>query len=587
MGNELEKLPEEEQVADDSQILLEANETDDGSEEFTRESEEGDDEDDEDEPIVIPKIKQAISWFWAKRRITLPGLVVVIAAAVMIIPQTRYGAAGLVLRRNFRVTVTDAQTAVAVSDADVTIHGRTVRTDANGVAYFHDLPISQTTVQIRKAYFEDASRSVTVGFRTAELPPEISVKATGRPVPINIINRLTGKGVPGISVSTANTSAITNDQGETTVVLPPENKTYEAVFSGEGYNDLSSTVHVSQRVVASNTFQITPAGDVYYLGKDRNLYRTSLDGTEQTIAQASFTDSLDNFQMQPTADGRFIAFTVNKNDNQNIVVLETETQDFKNVEIKPGQFTDLIGWVGNRLHYRLTRSQTDYWKASRTALKRYDAVDGKSFIIDQNRSHGGSENDATYEHYGRLHMLTGGLFFSKTWIKPAFAEVRATQSDGLYYIRADSNEVEMLQTEEKRSFGTKPTIESYKTSPTSVIIRYSHEDQTKHFRFEAGLLVSEAVDNEAFREKYPNYLLSPGGMNSLWRNQKNQLVVGTQNGQDGSVIEPQTGYIPFGWVTDNYILVLENSDLLVMPSNGLGTLGNRIRIAENIVSGSN
>ncbi|HEX5447612.1 MAG TPA: hypothetical protein VFW90_00160, partial [Candidatus Saccharimonadales bacterium] len=66
--------------------------------------------------------------------------------------------------------------------------------------------------------------------------------------------------------------------------------------------------------------------------------------------------------------------------------------------------------------------------------------------------------------------------------------------------------------------------------------------------------------------------LSPSGGQTFWSEQrdgKNTLFLGDGNAQNGKTIANLSDYSPYGWYTNNYLLVSKNSsELYVMAKSG-------------------
>lgn len=580
MKDDKSKRAPEELLDTDTTAIEEA--PDDTSNEISDGYDESYEDDEEDEPIVLPKIKQALAWFWHNRRKTLPASLLLAVIITASIPLSRYSVAGLVVRRDFKIAIIDHQTGVPVSDATVKLFDRTVQTDAAGVATFNSIKTGVTDMQISKNYYESDSKTITIGFTETNPPQQFALKANGRLVPINVINKITGKPIANVSIAANDSTAITDDQGEATIVLPSETLEAQALFTSEGYNQLEATIQVSQQVVAANTFQLVPSGNVYFLQNKTELYKAQLDGTSKERVMTELTSTASTVEIKASADWRYMVIhMVLKNGDQQLFVLDTETDEAVEIGGKDDSFYEITGWSGHQLHYKVTRAEKEVWGASRSALMRYSAESGQNLIVDQNASVGSNDASAAYENYSRNVIVAGGVLYAKSWIKAPYADVVANKEDGLYFLHGSSEAPVTLQTYEA-VIDQNPRFELIKTGPQAAIIRYHGPKKPELMAFKDGSLVNQETSNKAFSESYPVYYLSPGGLNALWRQSDGQLVVGTQTADDGNVIETDTRYTPYGWLSDDYILVTRAGQLYILPSNGVGTLGNRLKIAEKV-----
>src|SRR5690606_32404128 len=114
-----------------------------------------------------------------------------------------------------------------------------------------------------KKYYKDAGITYLTGFRPS--PTEVELEATGRQVPLLINNKITGETLAGATIEVSGTEAQTDQNGETTLVLPATQKSMEAIIKKTGYNDQKVRITVINPLIKDNTFGLTPVGKVYFL----------------------------------------------------------------------------------------------------------------------------------------------------------------------------------------------------------------------------------------------------------------------------------------------------------------------------------
>lgn len=84
---------------------------------------------------------------------------------------------------------------------------------------------------------------------------------------------------------------------------------------------------------------------------------------------------------------------------------------------------------------------------------------------------------------------------------------------------------------------------------------------------------TKAIDDTTFYASvYPTYLVSPSGKSTLWsesRDGKTVVFTGGSGGENGREILVSEDYKPYGWFSDDYILVSKNgSQLYIMAADG-------------------
>src|SRR6266702_2684554 len=127
-------------------------------------------------------------WCRRHKKSTAMIALVVIIVILAAIPLTRYAIAGTVLKQNMSVVVMDSQTHQPVSNASLTLAGKTVLTNGQGQASVR-VPVGNKTLTLSKKYYTSLSEHVLVPIRKP-YTLQLQLKATGRQVPITVTNKI-------------------------------------------------------------------------------------------------------------------------------------------------------------------------------------------------------------------------------------------------------------------------------------------------------------------------------------------------------------------------------------------------------------
>jgi hypothetical protein len=126
------------------------------------------------------------------------------------------------------------------------------------------------------------------------------------------------------------------------------------------------------------------------------------------------------------------------------------------------------------------------------------------------------------------------------------------------------------------------TLQERVENPNQIDLEFSDGAKDNFYAYSNGQ-VKDAPNQTAdnfYSSIYPTYLESPSGTQTFWseaRDGKNTLFIGDDNGQNGKQIATLSDYTPYGWYSDNYLLVSKNgSELYVMPKAG----GDAIKVTD-------
>jgi hypothetical protein len=406
-------------------------------------------------------------------------------------------------------------------------------------------------------------------------------------VPIKVINKITGKPIAGATLGVADTVVKTDERGEATAVLPPENDKIEGVIQSEGYNQQKVAVKISHLAIKENTFQIVPAGKLYYLSKRTgkiNVMKSDLDGGNASVVLAATgNESEDDTILLASRDWQYLALK-SRRDSPNAKLYLIDTATDKLTEIDGGDATiSLIGWSGHRMVYQIQRTNVKLWQAKRGALKSYDAEKKQLATLEETSGEGTAENDYADSEIQSVNILSDRLVYSIIWFAGYGSSSKLDgKKHAIISVKPDNTNRQTL-----KDFDVKTVsyINSVQSEVGEIYFRAFVSSASTFYTYANGKVEPDStMTDEKFNKPYPTFLISPTSESTLWyesRDGKNTLFVGDGAGKKGNEVASLSEYTPYGWFSDNYVLVSKNSsELYIMPSNGAGSTGQILKITD-------
>jgi hypothetical protein len=497
-------------------------------------------------------------------------IIVLLLLIVFGLPVTRYKLLGLVIKRDVSITVIDSKTSSPVSSAQVLVAGKAARTDANGRAKLK-VPIGKKKLSVTKKYFTDYSSSVFVGFKA---PPIQKVKlvATGRQVPVTIINTISGKPLANAEIKVLGTNAKTNSEGQAIVVLPTRATKDSATITLSGYNQATVNVTVTDKQDAANTFKLTPSGHVYFLSNlsgTIDVVKTNLDGSgRQTVVTGTGKED-SSTTLLATRDWRYVVLAAKRDTRQALYLIDTSNDKMTQFDSSNASYT-LVGWSGHNFIYDLVSNTVPESQSGHELLKSYDADNAQLNQLDQNQAEGSGDNYG-YQGFGNFYILDTTVAYTVRWY-----------TSGNFDLNSKTNSIRAAQPghQNKKDYQTFAAagngyIQSALYKPTAVHFEISNyrDNSVVYYNFENQAVTTVTLDQADITKSYPTYLVSPAGTQTFWtelRDGKNALLIGDASGGKSKQIGSFSEYTPYGWYSDNYVLVSKNgSELYIMPAGGL------------------
>jgi len=280
-------------------------------------------------------------------------------------------------------------------------------------------------VSISKQYYTTASQSILVGLRSSA-GLTLRLVATGRQVPVTVVNKLTGLPLANAEIKVLNTSAKTDTHGKMIIVLPTTAAQDNGSVALSGYNTSDVKVEVTSAVVAANTFALTPSGSIYFLSNEHgtiDVVKVNLDGSDrQTVLAGTGKEDASNTVLLASRDWQYLVLKAQRDSAQPALYL-IDTANDKTSEFDSGNANfNLIGWYGHGLIYDETKNNVATSQAGHELFKSYDAERGQLNQLDQNQVAGDANNYA-YQGFYNFYLLNNQVAYNTQWYAVGTADL--------------------------------------------------------------------------------------------------------------------------------------------------------------------
>ena len=476
------------------------------------------------------------NWYKTNHKISLPitGVVALIIIAG-IVPWTRYKVAGLVIKHNLTVQVSDSVAGTPVSGATVSAGGASALTNGSGKATIH-IKVGTQKVLIAKKYYTSTSASLFVPLLSQKTTPDVQLVATGRQVKITVTNLINKARVANIDIKVADIVAKTDSSGNALIVLPAGKTTYAATLSASGYNNVTQNITVNDKTIQQNDLTITPAGKVYFLSKlsgTVDVVKTNLDGTDrQTVLAGTGNESDSGTVLLASRDWKYLALLSirDTSGNAQLNLIDTTNNDqLTNIDKGDATFTP-AGWLGDDFVYQVDRNNVATGDSGAEAIKSFNATNQHLITIDQTINAGkpiDSNNFAT-TNFSSIYLLNDNeVVYAQNWSAQgsnqgaewlANKNVTLTSADPTTGAKTDIHDFPVPASQDRAYGYNYYYIYLTSAEAQTIAIQVSGDNNTNTYYEYANhkFQTSTDINDSNFYQPYPTYLLSPSGNQTFW-----------------------------------------------------------------------
>lgn len=539
----------------------------------------------DDQPEKLDKkhrIRRFFTSFWRHKKWTLPLTLLVVLAVLLAIPATRYPILGSFLSNTYSVEVVDSKNGTPVSGATIAIGDTSVLTDTNGHAKIK-APLGKHNMAISKKYYASSSSHILVGLKKQASAERVKLVATGRQVPMKVIDKLSGKPVKSAEIKVLDTSAKTDESGQAIIVLPTTHVTEKATVTVAGYNQASTAVHITDKVVAGNTISLVPAGRVYFLSNKSgnvDVVSTNFDGTARATITAGIGNEDASTRLFVSPDRKHLALYAKRDDSKSakLYVIDTNSKQVTQMDSELSTF-EPIGWVGGDFVYESTSLTLHEWQPRRGALKSFDAAAGRAVTLGQTDAKG-KQSAFVRQEFSFIKILGDRVIYGLSWTKGGYNSYSYTtvdlskQSNAVISMAADGSDKRTLKSMSLTKNDGYTYMYAVQPSPQTLYIQNVTDAASVFYIYQDGNVTqTNAVNEDSFFKQRPLYLVSPNSKRTFWtetRDGKDVVFVGDANAENSKQVAILDDFAAYGWNTDGYLLVSkDSSQLYILPVSGL------------------
>jgi hypothetical protein len=226
------------------------------------------------------------------------------------------------------------------------------------------------------------------------------------------------------------------------------------------------------------------------------------------------------------------------------------------------------------------RNTLQDWQAKQEALKSFDATTGKTLLLDQTANSGSDQNNYNRQEFAGIHLIDDQVVYAKNWFANGSGSLNGKSAE-LNSIGADGSGHRVVKTFSQAdvpayNYGYKSlfiNISAYE--PKDLYVYFSHDGTDEFFEYEDGKVSTKTdmTTDKFYASQYAiTYLQSPSGNNVFWaesRDGKNAHFLGDADAKSPKTIASLSEYAPYGWYSDDYLLVSKkSSELYIMNKDG-------------------
>lgn len=529
-------------------------------------------------PARSNRLARLFGGYWQHKKWTVPLTLLVIVGAVLAVPASRYPVLATFMKKDVAVLVLDEATKQPVGSVVVELDGAKAMTDTKGRATIK-ARVGERPLSASKRYYERASSSVFVPIADKKDAVRLTIKATGRQVPLSVVNSLTGRPVENVLVKAAGTEIKTDKDGKATLVLPADKPKHPAELSVGKYNSLRTALTVTEAEVPQNKFQLTPSGKVYFLSRKSgriDVVKTNLDGSErQTVVAGTGREEDNNTILLASRDWKYLAF-LSRRDSDKPKLYLIDTSSDKMTVMDEGDATfQLVGWSDRNFVYRVTRNAVKDWQPKKQALKSYNAASAKINVLDENQAEGDQHNSKV-QSLNNFYLVGSKVLYTTGWGQYIFyydpAATLAGKTNSIRSVSAAGGDKRDIKT----FAADKASVNQARLYAPGEIYFAGYDQDVKKavfFEYEDGTVKPANVEeNDFYNKGYPTYLESPSGKRVFWSEQrdgKDTFFIGNERAEEPKQVTVLDEHQVYGWYSDDYLLVSKKgSELFIMPVDG-------------------
>ncbi len=462
--------------------------------------------------------------------------VLVAIGVVLAVPTTRYfvlNSAGVRVSTSIRVL--DDSTSLPLKNVELSVAGKSAKTDGDGNVKLDEIPLGQQTMIIKKPAFAEISRDVTLGWGSNPLG-DFRLVPTGSQYVFKVTDFLSGKPIANGELIYEEANAKFSDKGEAVITIPNV-KEEEINIDVIAENYRSESVKVNTSVEQEYSVAMVPAKQHVFFSKRSgkvDLYKADVDGkNEEVLLSGTGIERDDSLGIAPHQTKNITAFSSSRENVRNrdgfllntLQLIDLETKEV--TKVAQSERIQIINWAGDRLVYVKIAQGASQADPKRHRLMSYD-------ISSKTEAELASTN-----YFNDVLAVNDAIYYS-----PALYKVNG--SVGLYKINADGSN--------KKTVFQKEVWNLFRTSYDKVSLSVGQDWYELNLANDAMVKIGGAPSVLKSRV----YVKSLDGKQSAWideRDGKTVLIIHNNETNEDRVLLTQSGIKnPVRWLDNDHIV---------------------------------
>lgn len=510
--------------------------------------------------VVAPKKKSRGLGAFFKNKYVRTFLILLMVGglgAAAAFPTSRYyllNAAGV--RSGASVVVLDEATGQPLKNAEFTIAGSSIKSEADGVARLDKLKLGPQTVSIKKPGFAEVNKDVTLGWGSNPLG-DFRLKPVGSQYSVKVVDFLSKKPLAKIEATNGDASSLSNDKGEIILTIPSsdiEKESIEVSLQSEGLRTEKVNIPLSKN--EPTLVEMVPARKHAFISKRSgtyDVYKIDADGkNEEKVLSGTGNERPEVMALSAHPTKNLVALVSSREVNRNKDGVFTNSltlinlDDNKATKVTQSERIQMVGWVDNRLAYVKIAEGSTPTSPDRHRLVSYDV------------------NSTTEKELANTNYFNDVLMAGK-FIYYTPSSYSSAGPVGLFKTNIDGSD--------KKTIYDKEVWNLFRTSFEELSISMGQEWYTLNLNNDS---MARAPGAPAVL-KTRVYVTNPTQPTSLWteeRDGKGVMLSYNKDTKEDSVLQAKSGIKnPLRWLTDKDIIYRvsnsqETADYIVSTDGG-------------------
>ncbi len=461
-------------------------------------------------------------------------LLIVGLAVGLVVPVSRYLLLNTVgVRSAASLVVMDESTLQPLKNAEVTLAGKTVTTDATGAAVFNDIKMGKTELKLKRRAFAEVVRPHTVGWGSNPIG-EVGMRASGTVYRFKLVEHFTNTPQEKIEVTSGEFSAQSNAEGKVELAI-------DEAGDADPQITIDSPGFRVEKFAQSDTnekeVKLVPRLNHVFVSKRSgkfDLFKIDADGKNEALLLEATGKERDDLYTVAHPEKAIVAYVSTRDGQRNkdgfllssLYVIDVVSGERTRVVLS--ERVQVIGWYKNKLIYVSVTDGASQSNPNRQKLSSYDIeTEEKSDIANTN-------------NFNDILATSNTVFYapSNTYNDPGIKV-------GLFRLDTDTGATIQLFDQEVWNI--------FRTD----FDKLSLSVQDTWFEMKLSDTKPEKVAGPPAQLKSRDYITSPDNKRSLWIDQRDGkgvlLRINNSDQQEERVFDKAGLRYPLSWLSNSVV----------------------------------